>query len=181
MKQGRWTLWIYCWVALAWLPAFGGAEPAAAPKRAPSLERKLLESLADIFLSFDVIRAVASHPATNVGDRTRVDAYNTYITDLEGFGLAPQDELGCLFSLASPVPPRDERKRTEFFSAPIRRSSSRFAEIDPCYPIRGKPKLDRPWGWDFDDGDDGNLGGRPAMNRGSSGRGGNGGGVGREY
>ena len=189
MRTGKWTHWILAGIALFALPSITHADPdegeAPAVFRAPALEPKLLESLTDIFLGFDVIRVVSSHPANTIAHRTRADAYNTYVDKLGNYGLVPQSELSCLFTLAPPQDvPRDEAMRAEQLSAPIRQPSTRFVETDPCYPIKGKPMLDRPWGWNFDDSERGGSNGDGTEGRGAGtsegrGEGGNGGGVGR--
>lgn len=142
------NLWLIAALA-AFLPASGFANPVPpAPGPAPALEEKLLESLADIFRNFDVLRAVASHPSTNLSDSVRAKAYNAYVSDLQSFGLVPNREFECLISLTPPV---DEKLRAELERSEIRLPSTRFLESDPCYPRRGRPNTDRPFGWQFDE------------------------------
>lgn len=111
------------------------------------LREELARSLEGLVYEFDFFRALAALPGSEISAGQRALSYQRYIAGLHTYGLVPRDERVCIGTLAPPV----DAEIGALGEAPeVRAGEYRLLPTDPCYPVRGTPRLVGPRGWDPD-------------------------------
>lgn len=112
-----------------------------------TLREELARSLEGLVYEFDLFRALATLPGSEISAGQRALSYQRYIAGLHTYGLVPRDERACIGTLAPPV----DAEIGALGEVPeVRAGEYRLLLTDPCYPVRGTPRLVGPRGWDPD-------------------------------